>query len=204
MLLRITSFSKNSFTIASIVIFVAGLVSYSVAKLPRNTGSKLEAARAFTLISFESGVDSKGVKQVHALRILEVDANGNQILTKYPINQNGHNEWSKTEVTKENIIRSDSSGKFATSPQPFDPQKMAELHDKWRTEAFYKNHREFVRTEEILGLEVFILRSQSQKRQDEWTETAFSPKTGIVPLRFIKHHSDGSEIVIEPIKIEFR
>ena len=79
---------------------------------------------------------------------------------------------------------------------------MAEFYGKWRDEAYYRNHPKLIRTEKLLGLEVFILRSPG--RPGEWTEAAFSPKTGSVSLRFIKHRSDGREIVIEPVKIEFK
>jgi hypothetical protein len=79
---------------------------------------------------------------------------------------------------------------------------MAAHISKWKTEDFYRNHRLLARTEKILGLEVFILRSQ--KDQNEWIEFAYSPKTGNVPLKFVHHHSDGRELVVEPIRIEFR
>lgn len=75
----------------------------------------------------------------------------------------------------------------------------------YRSHNYLRAHREFVRTDEVAGFKVYVLRSdQDSSSPLQWTEDSYSPRIGLYPLRTVMHFRDGSEIRREPVTVEFK
>jgi hypothetical protein len=64
----------------------------------------------------------------------------------------------------------------------------------------------FTRVEKVAGLEVYVLRTdiKDSNHPIAWTETSYSPRTGLIPLRSIITFRDGSQMHTEATKVEFK
>jgi hypothetical protein len=159
--------------------------------------SKIEPARGFKLVEIESDIDPSGVETFKAIRTKQVDVNGDWNEAVHPIGKVGHAQYSRTADGV-----SVSSGKRSfTIPQEPRPTGVRE---KTRTIEFYETSRAFVGTDMVAGLKVYRLRSKFDNEEKGWLETAYSPTTGIIPLRTIIHSPDGSEKRIETIRVTFQ
>ncbi|HTG14589.1 MAG TPA: hypothetical protein VK747_04895, partial [Blastocatellia bacterium] len=76
----------------------------------------------------------------------------------------------------------------------------------FRSHKSLRNNRDFVRTDEVAGLKVYVMRTEIKDpaAEIEWIETSYSPKTGLVALRDIVHFRNGSEVRSEAVSVEFK
>lgn len=80
-----------------------------------------------------------------------------------------------------------------------------QLLDSFRSPYYLRYNQEFVRSEQVAGLVVYVQRSEVKDpaHQGYWIETSHSPKTGVHSLRRVLHFSDDSEIRCEALSVEF-
>ena len=190
---------SRSFAVFCVGLFLFGLATYSVSSFQQSQKNRAEPAQAFKLIELESDVDANGVETFKALRIHEVEANGDWRTVVHPIGKSGGVEYASTSeglsAAKGNErIMLDEGKKRSLSP---------EQQEKMRTVGFYENHPDLVGTGMIAGLKVYKLRTPLDQK-DGWLEMANSPKTGKIPLCVIVHQPDGAEHRIEAVKVEFK
>lgn len=197
---------KNAYRVACLAIFVAGLVVYSHTANKRDSQAAVqeiqpyadaEPARSHVVTYVHSEVAPDGSVRVVGTRIRYVKANG-----EFKSIMRGSDD-------KEPIIYSglsdDTYLKPGNSPErtlltPSPQNALDVLGNAFRSAAFLRNHKTFVRMDEVAGLEVFVLRAE---RGGDWMETSYSPKTGTTPLRSIDAFSDGSKVIIEATKVQF-
>ena len=205
-------------------VFLAGLISY--AQVRQNTTASqaqekgvsanqvqdkeisvndVEPARAFVLDSVQTRVDANGVATVTARTTRYVKANGEWRLGPYgfkpedgPANK-GLNFYAGTP---DGVVSKRAGSDSLRSVSPSADQQML---DYFRTHSSLRNDPRFVRTEQLVGLKVYVSRTEFTDPQlEEWVEESYSPVTGFTPLRLVHHFRDGSEIRIEAIRIEFQ
>jgi hypothetical protein len=71
----------------------------------------------------------------------------------------------------------------------------------FRSAKFYRGHSEFKPTESRLGYQTYVNRRSAEN--GAFLEAYMSPELGFQPLKAINHMSDGAEIVMEVIKLDF-
>ncbi|MCY7391066.1 MAG: hypothetical protein LH647_06045 [Leptolyngbyaceae cyanobacterium CAN_BIN12] len=185
------------------IVFLTGLTTYSVKSYQQSQSSQQlqeetpEPARAYVLTSLVAKVDANRIKTITAIHVQEVDAEGNWVVKRTFIGRAGE---IRTEVSGQNYTRTDLRGNQITGTVP--QAKDTEMFRKMRSETFLKNHPKLLGTETIAGLVAYRIKSLDE--DGRWVEQAFSPRTGYIPLRLIDHSADGTEIVIEAVKIEFK
>jgi CheY-like chemotaxis protein len=65
-----------------------------------------------------------------------------------------------------------------------------------------RSHPQFVRTEQLLGLQVYVFRNEISAQ--DWSEMWFVPETGRIPLKIHTSYDGGKEQhVVEPISLSF-
>jgi len=194
---------RSIYLAACVIIFIAGLTTYSVKSYQQSQAVRqlqyqdIEPARAYILTLHVIHVDAKGARKITAIDVQEVDAEGNWVVKRTFVGRPGE---IRTEVKEHNFSRTDTRGNQITRTTP--PAKDTELFRNTRSKEFLRNHQNLQGTETIAGLEVYKLRAPEV--EGEWLEQAFSPKTGYIPLKFIHHRADGTELVIEAVKVEFK
>ena len=195
---------NNPWRRSCLAVFILGVVAYTASFSQSSTTSKADAepALSYIVITANYRIDSSGIKTDLGDRVRYVKPNG---------------EWQQTanHETKNNkesaVIASTEEGVFAKAPgyperkfisQTADPQ----MQKCFRSVRCLQMQKDFVRTEEVAGLKVYVLRSEISNPEIpiDWVEQSYSPKTGYVPLRHVKHFRDGSEMVEEATKVEFK
>lgn len=75
----------------------------------------------------------------------------------------------------------------------------------YRSGNYLRAHPEFVRTDEVAGLKVYVFRTDRDPSSPlQWSETSYSPRTGLYSLRTVMHFRDGIEIRSEAVSVEFK
>jgi hypothetical protein len=185
-------------------VFIIGIVAYtaSFSQSPINSDTTLEPAAPYTVIIANYRIDSNGTKTDISERIRYVKPNG---------------EWKQTANTETNnkkesaVIANTEEGVFAKALGSSERKFISQSADQQMQECFrsvrcLQKQKSFVRIEEVAGLKVYVLRFEINNPEIpiEWVEQSYSPKTGYIPLRNVKHFRDGSEMVEEATKVEFK
>jgi len=159
----------------------------------------LEPAQSFVANFVSSSLDPNGNVSVTATRTRYVKANG---------------EWREVILRKGTPAvtiycgtidgvyekRAGSSSRRFVSEAANEQMRMA-----FRSPKSLQAHPEFVRTDQVAGLTVYVHRNEIKNPDYKgyWIETSYSPKTGLNPLRTIMHFGDGSETKTEAVSVEF-
>jgi hypothetical protein len=79
------------------------------------------------------------------------------------------------------------------------------MTDYFRSHSYLRSVSTFLRTDEVAGVRVYVLRTNfsDPANPQEWVEESFSPKIGVVPLRTVMRFRDGSEFRKEAIRVRF-
>jgi hypothetical protein len=164
-----------------------------------------DPALAYVATTVEYRVSSQGVKTAISERTRYVKANGEwRLVRNNPDGQPARNK-------EHGAVASTQEGVFAKAPGNAEKKWLSgaapeQMQKCFRSVACLRAQPGFIRTDQIAGLEVYVLREPTNNPAHpvEWSEKSYSPKTGYIPLRNIQHFRDGSELVIEAVKIEFR
>ena len=200
----------------SLVIFLIGLISFphihkraigSQVQDKPYTFTDLEPAQSFVAKYVDSRVDASG----------KVTVTGSS--TRY-VKENG--EWREVIVRLSNpdapsqqpkrvtIYAGTQDGVYEKKGDPASRRYVSEWGDQQMLNSFrspysLRNNREFVRTDQVAGLVVYVHRSEIKDPaySGYWIESSYSPKTGLNRLRTITHFGDGSEVRDEAVSVEF-
>ena len=209
---------------ASLAVFLVGLIT--VAQVRHNTtasqapaketgadqvqdkeniANDVEPARAFVLDSVQTHIDAKGVANAPVYTTRYVKANGEWRLGPYgfkPEDAAANKGLNFYAGTPDGVVakRGGSDSLRSVSPSPDQ-----EMDNYFRTHSSLRNSPTFVRTEQLAGLEVYVLRTEfDDSHPEQWVEVSYSPMTGRTPLRSIYHFRDGSEMRKQAIRIKFQ
>jgi hypothetical protein len=166
-----------------------------------------EPALSFVAKYVDSRVDSNGKVTVTGSRVRYVKANGEwQEVMRRQSNSDAPSQQSE-RIT---IYAGTPDGVYEKRSDPPSRRYVSEpanqqMLDSFRSPYYLRNNQDFVRTEQVAGLVVYVQRTEIKDPayQGYWIETSYSPKTGLNPLRTIMHFGDGSEIRTEALSVEF-
>lgn len=200
---------KNLLRGLCLAVFISGVVSFS--QTAASDKDQIEPAVPYTVITVHYRVSPDGSKRITGERIRSVRANDEWRQTRHdPQSNDSSNDHAGTRKDSA-IMASTEEGVFAkatgNSERKFiSPSADQRMQECFRSHKCLKNQLSFVRTEELAGLKVYVLRTEMKDSAQpvEWVEESFSPKTGYIPLRSVQHFRDGSEVGIEATKVEFR
>lgn len=202
---------KIGFRLLCVLVLLLGLVSFSQSRWTQDTKSdddsdSFEVARSFVVTSIESRVSTDGAVKLTGSRTRYVRANGDWRLVLHgPKGSVNPPSASEKGSTGDVVYASSAEGVFAKAPGSDHRRSVSKSADEnmlkhFRSHYLLRSHPEFVRTDEICGLKVYVHRVEGS---GYWLESSYSPKTGMTPLRTVAHLDDGSEVRIEAIKVEF-
>lgn len=197
---------KTFWRVLCLVIFLAGLVSFSRAQMRKNETLDLEPASPFVLITTHYNVSPEGLKVVVGERIRFVKANGEWRQMRHDSSDSG--AASKKESA---VFAGTEEGAFQKAPDVAERKEVSpganqKVQQCFRSPSCLNGQLSFIRNEEIVGLMTYVLRHEIKNPASpiDWIEESYSPKTGPIALRNVKHFRDGSQMVMEARKIEFR
>jgi hypothetical protein len=203
---------KNLWRSVCLVVFVTGAMVYalSLAQSPADEKGNREPASPYIVITANYRIDSGGNKIITGERIRFVKANGEW-------RQGRYDAQSDTSINKPDAQKdaatfaSTGEGVFAKAPGQSERKFISrsadqQMQDCFRSEHCLMSQSTFVRTEQVAGLKVYVLRDDIKDVANpiEWVEQSYSPKTGYIPLRNVKHFRDGSEMGEEATKVVFQ
>ena len=199
-------------------VFLVGLLVFSQAQDSKqadsadNDLSDVEPARSYIQKSIQYRVNPDGSKQIMARFTVYVKANGEFRRVSYgpngPRSDNPLYKYSNDVVINagwEGEIYAKGIGLnsliYIGAGAKIDDQ----MSKYFRSEKYYMNNRELVRTDTIARLKVYVLRSKVDNPETniEWSERSYSPKIGTGSIRAITHFRDGSEVISEALSVEF-
>ena len=185
-------------------VFIIGIIAYtaSFSQSLRNPKPDLEPALPYLVITSNYRIDANGARTDQGQRIRYVKANG---------------EWRQaaydgTDSKKDSaVLASTEEGVFAKASGVPERKAVSQASDQQMQECFRSvncltKQKSFARIEEVAGLKAYVMRYEINDTEHPigWIEQSYSPKTGYIPLRNVKHFRDGSEIVEEAVKVEFK
>ncbi|MFY9572347.1 MAG: hypothetical protein WAV20_13185 [Blastocatellia bacterium] len=189
-------------------VFVVGLVVFSRARTIVGQEAGPEPSRPYSVVTLHYRIAANGIRTTLGERVRYVKSNGEwRQLPNDP-----HNASTNIVPTNKDsvaVFASTDDGVFLTDPGHPERKLISaaanqEMEDCFRSVKCLKAQVSFVRLDQVAGLEVYVLRTNIENHPIEWTEQSYSPKTGYLPLRNVKHFRDGSEDVLEATRVEFR
>ena len=206
---------KNIWRALSLTVFLIGLISFpyihkpaigSQAQEKAASYNDLEPEQSFVAKFVDSRVDPAGKVTVTGSRTRYVKANGEW---REVIRRLGSLDASSQQPDRITEFAGTQDGVYEKKSTPASRRYVSEwgnkqMFDSFRSHYYLRNNQEYVRTEQVAGLVVYVQRSKTRDpASGYWTESSYSPKTGLNPLRTVMHFSDGSEIRDEAVSIEF-
>lgn len=222
--LRIVTLAKNPLRGLCIVIFIFGAIVFAQARKHANApqsnlqaanGQKnidindAEPAQPFTVEYVSSTIDASGAVTINGRATRYVKADGEWRLVLH-VNSG---KPGAPEDLKESRVYAGSEGSVfkRESNNSLSRSYVSASDDQitlraYRSRNYLRNHFEFFRMDEVVGLELYVFRVEINDAANPiiWIETSYSPLTGITPLRTVKHLNDGSEIKQEAIAVVFK
>jgi hypothetical protein len=192
---------KKIWNALCLAVFVVGLVSFSVSQTRRDD---TEVARSFTVLTTHYRLNADGSRTNLVGRITYVRANGELRQTPYDPNStlSPNNQLPVHARTEEGLLATGNGVErkwISSTPVPPDMQKC------FRSAKCISANPRFVRTDQLAGLQVYVFHDNLPDSQPiAWMEQSYSPKTGFLALRTIRHFRDGSEDVLEATSVEFK
>jgi hypothetical protein len=208
---------KNIWRGVCLAVFLAGVISFSQKSANRSAVQNqagiaaiddIEPIRPFVAKYVDYRVTPDGKRTIIGRRARYVKANGEwRVVAEGPKSEQVSAEGSNQSV----VYGGDSDGVYARGRESESRRYVSPAADEkmllfFRSHHSLKNNPEFVRTDEIAGVKVYVLRTEIRDpaNPQDWVEESYSPKTGFNPLRTIIHLNDGSEFRMEAVSIEFR
>lgn len=200
---------KKGFRVLCLFVFVIGALSFSLARDKKK--GDIEPSRSFVIVAYEAQATPDGKMTITGWRTRYVKANGEWKTVIHGANATAAFTKDNTGFagTSSPVFAGTTEGVFAKASgsnerKSLSPPSPEGLQNQFHSHAYLKNHPEFVRMDSIVGLEVYVLRGVNREYPNYWIETSYSPLTGRTPLRTVEHSLDGSEFIIEAVRIEFR
>ncbi|MEN3331481.1 MAG: hypothetical protein V7641_846 [Blastocatellia bacterium] len=209
---------KKGFRALCLMVFGIGILSFSLAW--EKSKSDVEPSRPFVAVYYQAHATPDGKRTITSWRTRYVKANGewkvvahgSDAIAAFAYDAAGASGTSSTVLagTAEGVFVKPSGATerkslgSASTEKSWDSSVPEMLDKKFHSHSFLRNHPEFVRMDKVAGLEVYVLRWVSEDNQNFWVEDSYSPLTGRNPLRILSHELDGSEYMIEAVKVEFR
>lgn len=208
---------KNVWRVICVTVFVFGAVSvfqaqkrvaiFQIASQPVDI-SDAGPAQSFVVEYIDSDVAPDGTVTTTGSNTRYVKANGEWRLL---IRRNNRQPTSSEGPKLVSIYGGTPDGVFERKGDSPTRRYVSQSSDQtvlgyYRSRNYLRNHREFVRTDKVAGLEVYIFRIEISDPPNplQWRETSYSAETGLTPLRTVMHLSDGSEIRQEAVSVEFK
>ncbi len=200
------------------IVFVVGLLVFSQAQVQNNSGDDdvIEPAQSYVVKYVRYDVSPDGTPKILEHRTRYVKANHEWRLefsrpntdSSSPTDSEGKlpKDQKKTHVYASGPEGVVSRGAGQDSRRSVSPSADQRMLDYFRSHKFLRENPQFVRTDEIAGLKVYVWRTETNDPENTeiWSETSYSPKTGFTPLRTVVHFRDGTEVRIEAVSIEFK
>lgn len=207
---------KNVWRGICVAIFVVGVVSIFQAQKRNAAGFTLanqssnvsdsEPAQAFVVEYVDSSVSADGTVTVTGTTTRYVKADGEWRL----ILRRNNGLTASSESSRETVYGGTSDGVFEKETNSASRRYVSQSSDQnilrlFRSHNYLRNSRDFIRTDEVAGLKVYVLRGVADiANPSQWQERSYSPKTGLTILRSVLHMTDGSEIRREAVSVEFK
>jgi hypothetical protein len=200
---------KKEFRVFCLIVFGIGILSFSLASEKRK--SDVEPSRSFVAVYYEANSTPDGKKTITGWRTKYVKANG-----EFRIVVHGSDaaaafayDTAGSSGTSSPVFAKTSEGVFAKASGPYERKSIGlaaseSEENLFHSHSFLKNHRQFVRMDRVAGFEVYVFRAVSEENPNYWIENSISPLTGRTPLRIVSHELDGTEYMIEAVKVEFK
>lgn len=202
---------KNVLRTLCATVFGVGLLVFSQAQVNNNNNNDddiIEPAQPFVVKYIRYDVRPDGTIKILGRRTRYVKANH-----EWRLEFSGPNsdDSSPKDPKKTHVYASGTEGVVARgageeSRRSVSPSADQTMLDLFRSHKFLRENQRLVRTEELAGLKVYVMRYEinDPDNTNDWTERSYSPKTGLTPLRTVVHFRDGSEVRIEAVSIEFK
>jgi hypothetical protein len=160
-------------------------------------------ARSFVATYVESRRNPDGTQVVTKWSTRYVKADGEWRIVMHGMNKEPNADSPVFAGKPDGLVGRGSDGSIYRSTSIGANRHMWEY---FRSPGNLQKHPEFVRKEVFVGLTVFLHRAEISDPDHPlaWVERSFSPETGYVPLRTVMHFRDGSEIIQEAIRVEFK
>lgn len=208
---------KNMARALCVAIFLIGLLVFSQAQQSNQAeiGTKanniIESAQPCVVKLIQYRINQDGSKKILTQYTTYSKANGEfRQVAHGPNGPKPDNPLSKysNELTifaglSDGAYMKEAGSNALTYQSSLPDEKMLEF---FRSPKSLRDHREFVRTDKVAGLEVYVLRAEIDNSASpvEWIEDSYSPKTGFGTLRKIIHFRDGTEVRSEAVSVEFK
>jgi hypothetical protein len=207
---------KNIFRASCLTIFFIGLLIFCLAQNSNQTDvsnldDEIESAQPCVVKVIQSSISQDGSKKIIGQSTIYSKANGEYRHIAYGPNgpkgdgllSKHSNELNIYAGLPDGVYRKEAGSNALTYSSPPTDEKMLEF---FRSHKSLRNHRDFVRTDKVAGLKVYVLRTEMNDLASpiEWAEDSYSPKAGFGSLRSIVHFRDGSELRTEAVNVEFK
>jgi hypothetical protein len=208
---------KNIARALCLAIFLVGFLVFSQAQqsnqaeVDTQANDIIEPAQPYVVKLIKYRINQEGSKKIVAQNIRYVKADGEYRHVSYgPTGPKGDDPLSKhsNELTiyaglADGVYIREAGSNALAYLSPSADEKMLE---HFRSHKALRNQRDFVRTDKVAGLKVYVLRNEINDPATpiEWLEDSYSPKTGYAALRSVTHFRDGSEIRTEAVSVEFK
>lgn len=159
-------------------LLLTAICLFSVTYAKKKQDNIVPAPRAHHAIYADWDIAKDGTRTLDNVRVRDVDATG------------AWTEWTASRKF-DKVVKADHTD--TTKPGNFIPAEKG-----YRSAAYWRAHREFVREETIAGYHCFTLRMS--RNSDSWIEISYTTELGGTPLRLFTHSSTG-EGVVEAIKV---
>ena len=192
---------RLAFRIVSVLVFILGAVAFFHGSRSQEAESsqskeKVKPARSHVVSYLKYKLSADGTRTVTARRTRMVSAEG---------------EWLETTSDAESspIVAGLSDGVFIVTPGSqtrslTSPSASKEEELRYHSARTFKQSPAFQRMDVVAGIKVYVLHTESQSPPLAWIEICQSPLTGRTPLRTVIAFTDGSQLVTEAIKVEFK
>ncbi|MFY9554575.1 MAG: hypothetical protein WAV20_11870 [Blastocatellia bacterium] len=106
----------------------------------------------------------------------------------------------KSQTVRTQVAKDGNQYEVGTEKQEWLSRAIAE-NEVWSLDEL-RTHPQFVRTEQLLGLQVYVFRNEISAQ--DWGEMWFAPETGRIPLKIHTSYDGGKEQhIVEPISLNF-
>jgi len=191
------------------VLFIQAQKSADVLKSGRSVDlSDSEPARGFVVEYLSSTVSPDGTVTVTGRSRRYVKANGDwRLVLRHDKSRTGPggnlNNGRVYGATADGVFEKGSDAKSRRYVSPSAEQSILQYY---RSGNYLRTHPEFSRTDEVAGLEVYVFRVNltDPAYAGYWMEISYCPRTGMTPLRTVRHSSDGSETRDEALVVQFK
>lgn len=214
---RLGNLVKNSLRGLCIVVFIFGAILFLQAHKNANAlrstvqsidVSDAEPAQPFTVEYVTTSIGTDGTVTVIGRTTRYVKADGEWRLelhrnTAKPGSPEAFGETMVYAGTAGGVFKKENNAESLSYVSQSDDQTT--LHS-YRSGNYLRHHPEFFRMDEVAGLDVYVFRVEIRDAAQPgyWMEISRSPRTGITPLRTVRHSSDGSETRQEAVAVVFK